>query len=134
MKDLSLFLFPKSKATIDVFTNFFIAKARDISSTVEHPLIRCGCLHDDFRDLSHLWEAIFHHFFNDFRLTHSVTKELHFDILKAIFPLTVPCLDVLYDSLMKVPDKLPRKAPHVVKHFETQQVSHFAFVHGQLQL
>lgn len=101
---------------------------------MEHTLIRCGCLHDDFRDLSDLWEAMFHHFFGAFRLTHGVSKELYFNVLKAVFPLAVPCLNVLYDSLMKVPDQLPGKAPHVVEHLKTQQVPHFAFVHRQLQL
>lgn len=101
---------------------------------MEHPLIRCGCLHDDLRDLSNLWKAMLHHFYSAFRRTHSVSKELHFNVLKAVLPLAVPSLDVLYDSLMKVPDQLPGKAPHVVEYLKTQQVPHFAFVHRQLQL
>lgn len=99
-----------------------------------HPLIRCGCLHKDFRDPSNLWEAVFHHFHSAFRLTHSVSKELYFNVLEAVLPLAVPGLNVLYDCLMEVPDQLPGKAPHVVEHLETQQVPHFAFVHRQLQL
>ena len=101
---------------------------------MEHPLIRRGCLHDDFRDLSNLWEAVFHHLNCAFRLTHSVTEELHFNVLEAVLPLAVPGLDVLYDGLVEVPDQLPGKAPHVVEHLKTQQVPHFAFVHRQLQL
>lgn len=101
---------------------------------MQHPLIGCGRLHYDLRDLSNLWEAMFHHFYSALRLTHSIPKELHLNVLKAVLPLAVPSLNVLYDSLMEVPDQLPGEAPHVVEHLETQQVPHFAFVHRQLQL
>lgn len=101
---------------------------------MEHPLIRRRCLHDDLRDLSNLWEGVFHHLHSAFSWTRSVAKELHFNVLEAVLPLAIAGLDVLYDGLVEVPDQLPREAPHVVKHLETQEVSYFAFVHGKLQL
>ena len=77
---------------------------------------------------------MFHHFYSGFRLAHSISKELYFNVLKAVLPLAVSSLNVLYDSLVKVPDHFPGKAPDMVEHLKTQQVSHFAFVHRQLQL
>lgn len=77
---------------------------------------------------------MFHHFCSAFRLARGISKELDFDVLKAVLPLTVSSLNVLYDSLMKVPDHLPGEAADVVEHLETQQVPHFAFIHRQLQL
>lgn len=77
---------------------------------------------------------MFHHFCRAFRLAHSISKELYFDVLKAVLPLTVSSLNVLYDSLVKVPDHFPGEAAHMVEHLETQQVPHFAFIHRQLQL
>lgn len=98
---------------------------------MQQPLIRCGCLHNDLRDLSNLWGAMLHEVSS---LTPSISKELNLDVLKAVLPLSVPHFNVLHDGLVEVTHQFPGKASHVVEHLEAQQVPHLALVHWQIQL
>lgn len=78
--------------------------------------------------------ALFHLLCGAARLADRAAEELGFDVLKAVFPLPIPRLDVQYDGLVKIPYSLPGETSDVVKNLETKEMPHFAFIDGQVQL
>lgn len=138
IKQLSFFLLPESKATINIFTDLIIAETGEVcaAATLEKLFFfRSGSLHYDLGHKPCVWILALS---GNPRMVPSrycsIPKEPGFDVLKSVAPLPLPFLDLLEDGLVEVPDGLPWETTYVIEDLEAQQVPHLSLLSQQILL